>query len=197
MTKQSTYFQWNQYRVFERSISTSQVKNTWIEIQHIAGSDECLNYSFNQSDLTKSEEVDILEGPQVARYFSEILTFKNTVNRTYSIFFSFAKSKSLHLWPMSGFMMLFQPYPTLSVILALVVTLTKTQTLEKLGKVLNDSYDRVLDLTRCPGCNGRGVQMPWIHHFSEEQKLYVNTDQHLERPLNPPCAKRVMRQENL
>ena len=49
-----------QFRLCERSISTTQIKKQWFDIDRLCGSNAVMEYATNTTDLTRSmEEVNI------------------------------------------------------------------------------------------------------------------------------------------
>ena len=84
-----------QFRLCERSISTTQIKKTWFDIDKICGSNAVMQYATNPNDLTRSmEEINIIEGDIVTRYLSELINFKTSTDITDQIFCSYCQDNT-------------------------------------------------------------------------------------------------------
>ena len=144
-----------QFRLVEKSISTPQEKKRWIAIQEICGSTAFLNFVTNSTDLTREQsEISILEGPVVTRYLSEMINFKSQYQISDNIdctLCGFPTAASMaHVW-------IHRDVPCVPHGFCEECVINyKTQ-----NPRLNDSYDTILDLTKCPNCNGKsGTSVP-------------------------------------
>ena len=137
-----------QFRLVERSISTPQVKKRWFAIHEICGSTAFLRFVTEPNDLTREQiEIDILEGPVVTRYLSEIVNFKSRFQLSDTIDCTLCcestQASMAHVW--------IHQDPT---IVPHAFCESCVNRYKNSNPRLNDSYDTILDLTQCPNCKG-------------------------------------------